>query len=193
MLEQVQGSPLSPDLPCLSGLLRPRPCRGGSPVLAPGSGGLLLTPQMPLTEATRIQDIYHLWPAPLGCSSVSGINYCLLFTFQTWIVESMPLKHWKKFCKDDLAHIRAYPINIFSPVSPFWLNSLKVTALIITNAFKRESPLCFHGLSEQASSHSSHKAYLPTGFCSHIIQCFSRGSFVFGKFPFIESQNSVVS
>ena len=164
----------------------------GSPVLAPGSGGLL-TPQMPLTEATRIQDIYHLCPASLGCSSVSGINYCSLFTFQTWMVESMPLKHWKKFCKDDLAHIRAYPINIFSPVSPFWLNSLKVTALIITNVFKRESPLCFHGLSEQASLSQFSQGLSSHRLCSHIIQCFLRGSFVFGKFPFIESQNYVVS
>lgn len=160
--------------------------------LVPACAGLL-TPQMPLTEATRIQDLYHLWPAPLGCSFVSGINDCLLFTFQTWIVESMLLKHWKKFCKDDLAHIRAYPISIFRPVSPFWLNSLKVIALIITTVFKRESPLCFHDLSQQASLSQFSQGLSSHRLCSHIIQCFWMGSFVFGKFPFIESQNSVVS
>ena len=124
--------------------------------------GGLLTLQMPLTEATRIQDLYHLWRVPLGCSFVSGINYCLLFTFQTWTVESMPLKHWKKFCKDDLAHIGAYPVNIFSPVSPFWLNSLKVTALIITTVFQRES-IVLSWSQNRPPSHSSHR------LCSHII------------------------
>ena len=129
----------------------------------------------------------------LGFSFVSGINDCLLFTFQTWIVESMLLKHWKKFCKDDLAHIRAYPINIFSPVSPFWLNSLKLIALIITTVFKRKSPLCLHDLSQQASLSQFSQGLSSHRLCSHIIQCFWTGSFVFGKFPFIESQNSVVS
>ena len=38
---------------------------------------------------------------------------------------------------------------IFSAQSLFWLNSLKVTALIITTVYKRESPLCFCGLSKQ--------------------------------------------
>ena len=39
MLEQVQGSPLSPDPPCLSGLLRMTLSWVGSPVLAPSNGG----------------------------------------------------------------------------------------------------------------------------------------------------------
>lgn len=78
----------------------------------------------------------------------------------------MPLKHWKKFCKDDMAHIRAYPVNIFSPVSPK-LGETKQFESHSTNnnhCFPKRVHCAFMVSQNRPPSHSSHKAYLPTGF-----------------------------
>ena len=124
--------------------------------------GRLLTLQMPLTEATRIQDLYHLWRVPLGCSFVSGINYCLLFNLPDLNSGINAFEALEEVLQRWLGPYGAYPVNIFSPVSPFWLNSLKVTALIITTVFQRES-IVLSWSQNRPPSHSSHR------LCSHII------------------------